>query len=71
MIGPGTGVAPFRSYVQELVAKGCANSSALLLFFGCRNEAADFHFREEWITCQRKDMLKMVTAFSRDQEDKV
>ncbi|TNN32896.1 NADPH-dependent diflavin oxidoreductase 1 [Liparis tanakae] len=45
MAGPGTGVAPFRSALQERRAEG---KNANILFFGCRSESKDFYFRSEW-----------------------
>lgn len=71
MVGPGTGVAPFRSYVQQLSAAKVATASNLLLFFGCRNMDADFHFRSEWEELVKDGSVKLVTAFSRDQPDKM
>ncbi|KAF2348482.1 NADPH-dependent diflavin oxidoreductase 1 [Trinorchestia longiramus] len=67
MIAPGTGVAPFRSYIQECVALGL--NSRMLLFFGCRSKSKDFFFEEEWR--RYRDVLEIYTAFSRDQEDKI
>ncbi|PSN42116.1 hypothetical protein C0J52_02968 [Blattella germanica] len=71
MIGPGTGVAPFRSYVNERVAGGEASDKLLLLFFGCRNRDADFHCSDEWLELQRLQKLSLFCAFSRDQEHKI
>lgn len=58
MIGPGTGVAPFRSFVQERVASArkmkervggsLKEWAPMLLFYGCRREDEDFLYREEW-----------------------
>ncbi len=45
MIGPGTGLAPFRSFVQERVAAGAPGRN--VLFFGCRHRARDFLYRDE------------------------
>ncbi|XP_063222983.1 NADPH-dependent diflavin oxidoreductase 1 isoform X3 [Bacillus rossius redtenbacheri] len=71
MIGPGTGVAPFRSFVQECAARGTASCDQLYLFFGCRSERADFHFQGEWLELRNKRQLCLFCAFSRDQEHKV
>ncbi|XP_018523345.1 NADPH-dependent diflavin oxidoreductase 1 [Lates calcarifer] len=68
MVGPGTGVAPFRSALQERVAEG---KTANVLFFGCRSESKDFYFRSEWEEMMNAGHLTLFTAFSRDQEDKV
>lgn len=71
MVGPGTGVAPFRSYVQDLAASKNAAAQNLLLFFGCRNQDKDFYFRTEWEKLVNSDQLTLVSAFSRDQSEKV
>ena len=69
MIGPGTGVAPFRSIIQQELAQ--VTKRPLFLVFGSRNKAKDFYFNEEWTQMQQKyDNFKIFTAFSRDQEDK-
>ncbi|XP_010738368.3 NADPH-dependent diflavin oxidoreductase 1 [Larimichthys crocea] len=68
MVGPGTGVAPFRSALQERVAQG---KTANVLFFGCRSQSKDFYFRSEWEDMTKAGHLTLVSAFSRDQEEKV
>lgn len=68
MVGPGTGVAPFRSALQERIAEG---KTANVLFFGCRSESKDFYFKSEWEEMMKAGHLVLFTAFSRDQEDKV
>lgn len=71
MVGPGTGVAPFRSYINEQNALNKASDEFLLLFFGCRHENADFHCKYEWETLQKNKSLKLFCAFSRDQPEKM
>jgi sulfite reductase alpha subunit-like flavoprotein len=47
MIGPGTGIAPFRAFIHERVASKAAGTN--LLYFGCRHRATDFLYREELV----------------------
>lgn len=68
MVGPGTGVAPFRSALQERIAQGKTSN---VLFFGCRSQAKDFYFRSEWEEMVTAGHLTLFTAFSQDQEEKV
>jgi NADPH-ferrihemoprotein reductase len=75
MVGPGTGVAPFRGFVQER-AKAFddgAEIGKMLLFFGCRKRDEDFLYRDEWEGFESKlgDKFEMVKAFSREQKHKV
>ncbi|KAL8291429.1 hypothetical protein RQP46_002407 [Phenoliferia psychrophenolica] len=68
MVGPGTGVAPFRALMEERRRIGAKEN---LLFFGCRSEKADFFFREEWEEMVKEGSLTLSVAASRDQEDKI
>ena len=68
MIGPGSGVAPFRGIIQERVIDGISDN---ILFFGCRNKLADFYFEQDWKTFVEKKSLQLFAAFSRDQIQKV
>lgn len=69
MIGPGTGVAPFRAFVQDLEASGKRTPS--WLFFGDRNFTTDFLYQSEWQQYLKEGVLtKVDVAFSRDQAHK-
>jgi sulfite reductase (NADPH) flavoprotein alpha-component len=70
MVGPGTGIAPFRAFLQERAAKGSPGRN--WLFFGDQRRATDFLYEEDWETWKRQGALtRMDTAFSRDQLTKV
>jgi sulfite reductase (NADPH) flavoprotein alpha-component len=70
MIGPGTGVAPFRAFVEERAALGCGGRN--WLFFGDRNATTDFLYQDDWQRWHRSGMLsRLDLAFSRDQAEKV
>lgn len=69
MVGPGTGVAPFRAFMQERVTWGAQGKH--WLFFGERNEASDFFYKEEWLHLVQSQKLRLDLAFSRDQKDKI
>ncbi|KAJ6259268.1 hypothetical protein Dda_6167 [Drechslerella dactyloides] len=75
MIGPGTGVAPFRAFVQERAAHAAEGKKVgkTLLFFGCRNSEEDFLYKNEWPEYAAKlgDSFKLITAFSREGPKKV
>lgn len=70
MIGPGTGVAPFRAFVAEREATGARGRN--WLFFGERSFEHDFLYQVEWLAWRRSGVLtRMDAAFSRDQERKI
>ncbi len=82
LVGPGTGVAPFRSFLQqrqaqaaEAAAAGAPAPAPCVLFFGCRSAAADFYYADEWRALQAAGVLHpqhgLQAAFSRDQPAKV
>jgi NADPH-ferrihemoprotein reductase len=83
MIGPGTGVAPFRGFIQERVAlarrtiekngpEGLADWGRLTLFYGCRKSTEDFLYKDEWpkYIDELKGKFVMHNAFSREAKRK-
>ncbi|HEX7876349.1 MAG TPA: bifunctional nitrate reductase/sulfite reductase flavoprotein subunit alpha [Sphingobium sp.] len=70
MVGPGTGVAPFRGFLHERQATGARGAN--WLFFGEQHEATDFYYADEIETWRRDGHLdRLSLAFSRDQADKI
>ncbi len=70
MIGPGTGIAPFRAFLQEREATGARGRN--WLFFGNPRRGTDFLFEDELTVWHRHGLLtRLDTAFSRDQEHKI
>ncbi len=70
MVGPGTGVAPFRAFMQHRAAKGIQGDS--WLFFGNPRFEQDFLYQTEWLQYLKKGVLsRLDVAFSRDQAEKV
>ncbi|KAL2189731.1 hypothetical protein L209DRAFT_679171 [Thermothelomyces heterothallicus CBS 203.75] len=75
MVGPGTGVAPFRGFVRErrkMVENG-HDVGKTILFFGCRRSTEDFMYEKEWEEAKQVlgDKFEIVTAFSREGPKKV
>ncbi|QPG72800.1 hypothetical protein FOA43_000102 [Brettanomyces nanus] len=76
MVGPGTGVAPFRGFVREkvkLAENGKAGKGDVVLFYGCRKSTEDFLYKSEWPEYAKKlgDKFTLITAFSRETDKKV
>jgi sulfite reductase (NADPH) flavoprotein alpha-component len=70
MVGPGTGVAPFRAFLQERQYRKATGKN--WLFFGDRNAATDFIYRDELEAMQADGVLtRLDLAFSRDQAEKI
>lgn len=70
MVGAGTGIAPFRAFVQEREAQGAEGKS--WLFFGNPHFTTDFLYQTEWQQALKKgNLTKLDVAFSRDQAEKV
>lgn len=69
MIGPGTGVAPYRAFMQERDVQGAQGKN--WLFFGEWNRQTDFFYETFWEEMRNKEKLRLSLAFSRDQPEKV
>jgi sulfite reductase (NADPH) flavoprotein alpha-component len=69
MVGPGTGVAPFRAYLEERQALGARGRN--WLFFGEQRRSSDFLYEPQFTQWVKDGFLRLDTAFSRDQAHKV
>ena len=70
MIGPGTGIAPFRAFLQDRQATGAKGKN--WLFFGAQREKCDYAYKEDWERFTSEGLLtKLDCAWSRDQTHKI
>jgi sulfite reductase (NADPH) flavoprotein alpha-component len=70
MVGPGTGIAPFRAFLEEREARGAKGRN--WLFFGDQKRSNDFLYEDQIVDWQRRGVLaKVDLAFSRDQAEKI
>ena len=70
MVGPGTGIAPFRAFLQERRVVGARGKS--WLFFGSQQEKCDYFYKDEFDQLKKEGYLERIDcAFSRDQPHKV
>jgi sulfite reductase (NADPH) flavoprotein alpha-component len=70
MVGPGTGIAPFRAFVQDRVASGATGRN--WVFFGDQKHATDFLYGDEWLDyLAKKQVARLDLAWSRDQIQKI
>jgi sulfite reductase (NADPH) flavoprotein alpha-component len=70
MVGPGTGIAPFRAFMQDRIASEATGRN--WLFFGDQHRATDFLYEEEWAQWRAQGKLtRLDMAFSRDQARKI
>lgn len=70
MVGPGTGVAPFRSFVMDRATRGAKGKN--WLFFGDQRKESDFLYADEWAGYLQSGVLtRLDLAFSRDQPAKI
>lgn len=81
-VGAGTGVAPMRALILERDAirsiAASKNGTPLtpdendnILIFGCRKQKADYYYEDEWRTMERENRVRVLTAFSRDQVQRI
>ena len=70
MVGPGTGIAPFRAFIEERQTTGAPGKN--WLFFGDRSQKTDYLYGNEWETYRKDGILnELDLAWSRDQSEKV
>lgn len=69
MVGPGTGVAPFRAFMQERMHTQAKGKNWLI--FGEWNQEFDFFYQDYWNELISQNLLRVDAAFSRDQADKI
>jgi len=69
MVGPGTGLAPFRAFLEDRRATGATGRN--WLFFGEQQRATDFFYEDELTGMARDQFVRLDLAFSRDQAHKV
>jgi sulfite reductase (NADPH) flavoprotein alpha-component len=70
MVGPGTGIAPFRAFLEEREARGATGKN--WLFFGDQKRSVDFLYEDQIMDWQRRGVLhRLDLAFSRDQAEKI
>lgn len=75
MVGPGTGLAPFRGFLQERSQMIKKNNLTIndkdILFFGCRDPEKDYLYKEELEAFHNDNCVELITAFSRVQDSKI
>lgn len=69
LVGSGTGIAPYRAFLQERLAMQAPGRN--WLFFGERNRATDFYYSDFWLELEKSKKIQIDLAFSRDQVEKV
>ncbi|QMT18156.1 bifunctional cytochrome P450/NADPH--P450 reductase [Planococcus maritimus] len=73
MVGPGTGIAPFRGFIQarHALKEQGATLGAAQLYFGCRHAQEDFLYEEELKHAEQLGLIELHSAFSRQQQEKI
>ncbi len=70
MVGPGTGIAPFRAFIQDRIASEAKGRN--WVFFGDQKKATDYLYEEEWEEYKAKGQVdRLDLAWSRDQAEKI
>lgn len=69
MIAAGTGLAPYRAFIQKRKMQQASGKN--WLFFGERKRAEDFYYQDELLGWEKEKFLRLDLAFSRDQEEKI
>ena len=70
MVGPGTGIAPFRAFMEQRLLDGASGQNWLI--FGEQHQSSDFLYGAEWLDLQKRGKLhRLDLAFSRDQSFKI
>lgn len=69
LVGPGTGIAPFRAFLQERLATQAPGLN--WVFFGERNRASDFYYSDFFNELEKQGRIRLDLAFSRDQAEKI
>lgn len=69
MIGAGTGIAPYRGFLEERQAAGARGPN--WLFFGEQHRATEFYYADQLLAWERDGLLRLDTAFSRDQPERI
>ncbi|ANU21480.1 NADPH--cytochrome reductase [Planococcus plakortidis] len=73
MVGPGTGIAPFRGFIQarKVLKEQGSTLGAAQLYFGCRHAQEDFLYEEQLKQAEQLGLIELHSAFSRQQQEKV
>lgn len=69
LVGPGTGIAPYRAFLQDRIARKAPGNH--WVFFGERNRASDFYYEDFWTELEKQGKIKLDLAFSRDGPEKI
>ncbi len=69
LVGPGTGIAPYRAFLQERLYKKTQGRN--WLFFGERHRKHDFYYADFWLSLEKQGRLRLDLAFSRDGARKI